>query len=304
MGQRTWATLLSFVIIATIVIFNHSTSSQKVLLASNFALYDQLKHLAPKDQKVSILVPFGQDTHTFQATPKNVAMIMDATAFFYTSKGMDQWVSKLDVLKDAKNAFDLSSSIKWIEDEHHHDEDEHNEDYAFDPHYWLDLDNQIAVTHAVADKLTELFPHEKMAIKQRLETYLLALEQLKKNYKKRLTHCQKEKLFVTHDAFAYLEQKSYFSVESVVGLAPQSQPNPARMQEIIKMLQKSDVKTIFFESFISDKIVTAIANEVGIKVDVLDTLATISASQAKQSKTYSDLMQENLQKFAKALECR
>lgn len=303
MGQRTWATLLSLLIITTLIILNSSVSSQKVLLASNFALYDQLKHLAPKDQKVAILIPFGQDAHTFQATPKSIAMIVDATAFFYTSKGMDQWVSKLKPLEDAKNIFDLSQSIHWIAEEHHHAHDDGDKDYDFDPHYWLDVDNQIKTSQAMAQKLIELFPHDKEAIKKRLKVYLLDLRRLKKAYESHLTQCQKKKLFVTHDAFAYLEQKDYFSVESVVGLSAESQPNPARMEAIIKKLQSNDVHTIFFESFISDKIAIAIANEVGIKVDVLETLATISASQAKESKSYSDLMQKNLQKFVEALEC-
>lgn len=306
MGQRIWAALLSFIVIMTVVTLNRSAASEKLLLASNFALYDQLKYLAPKDQKVAILVPFGQDSHTFQASPKNITMIVDSVAFFYTSKGMDQWVSKLDVLKTASNMIDLSASIQWIEDEghNHHHHGAEAKDHDVDPHYWFDFQNQMKTARKVSQTLIELFPVEKIAIEDRLRSYLDGLDKLKHEYEYTLKSCKKNQLFVTHDAFAYLEEKDFFRVESVVGLSPESTPNPARMEKIIENLKKSGVKTIFFENFTSDKIAVAIANEANVSVEVLDTLATISAQQAKEEMSYNDLMQKNLLKISKALECQ
>ena len=252
-----------------------------------------------------MLIPFGQDTHTFQATPKNITKIIDSKGFFYTSKGMDQWVQKLDALKSAPNTYDLSSSVSWLSGhcEHEEDEHKHEDEHAIDPHYWFSLDNQKRTTLKIASELKKLFPAKSQEIESRQKVYVKSLAALSAEYAQKLEACQQAKLFVTHDALGYLEDKKYFKVESIVGLAPQSSPNPTRMKKMIEELKASHATTIFFESFTSDKMAIAIANEVGIHVEVLDTLATITAKQANIGTSYEMLMRVNLAKFSKALVC-
>jgi zinc transport system substrate-binding protein len=310
MGQRTWATLLSLVVLLIILSLNVVQSTQKTLVASNFAIYDQLKYLAPKDQKVVMLMPFGQDSHTFSPSPKNVTMIVDSVAFFYVSQGMDRWAEKLVPLKKASHGVDLSSSVTWIEaqghdhEAEHHMEAEHEDHDAVDPHYWLATENQKATAKKIAWKLAEIFPEKKEGIMTRLDAYVATLDDLKQAYDTRLQSCKQSKLFVTHNAFSYLAKARSFHIESVVGLSPESTPNPTKMKKNIEKLKKNGVKTIFFESFSSNKIAKAIAHEVGIEIDVLDTLGTISAKDAKLKKSYSEIMFRNLDKIAKALECQ
>ncbi len=310
MGQRTWATLLSLAVLVTILVLNVTPSNKKLLLASNFAIYDQLKHIAPVDSDVAMLIPFGQDNHTFRPSPKNITQIVDAAAFFYVSKGMDQWVAKIDALKTIQNKVDLSSQIIWREAHEghdHHQEEEHDaydEAEAVDPHYWFDITNQMNSAHSIKLKLQEIFPDKQEQIEIRYIDYIKSLEDLKGRYQEALKRCQKSELFVTHDAYSYLAAQGLFHIESVVGLAPESSPNPSKMEEIIQKLGKNGVKTIFFENFFSNKIAEAIALEVGIQVDFLDTLGTISANDAKAGRSYHDIMMQNLEKMAEALECQ
>ncbi len=302
LGQRTWATILSVTILVLIL----SKSGEKVFVASNFAIYDQLKHLLPEGETASILIPFGQDSHTFQASPKNITKIIDSKEFFYTANGMDRWVQKLDVLKNSSNMHDLSSSITWLDGHDAHEEEEHDHEHeedSFDPHYWFSIDNQKATAKKIYTLLGKRFPLKKEEMAIKYQAYISGLDTLHKDYVQTLQHCEQSKLFVTHDALGYLEAKDYFSVESIVGLAPQSSPNPTRMKKIIEQLKASHATTIFFESFTSNKMAVAIANEVGVTVEVLDTLATISAKQAKENRSYETLMRVNLAKFSKALAC-
>ena len=46
-----------------------------------------------------------------------------------------------------------------------------------------------------------------------------------------------------------------------------------------------------------------IANEESLKVDTLDALGNITADEMKQHLSYKDIMQINLHKITKALEC-
>ena len=60
---------------------------------------------------------------------------------------------------------------------------------------------------------------------------------------------------------------------------------------------------IFFESFVSDKVMKSIAKDLAVRVDVLQPLGNITADEAKKHLTYEDIMRGNLVKLHKALEC-
>jgi zinc transport system substrate-binding protein len=309
LGQRFWATILSFAVLISILFLNISKTKSELLLASNFAIYDQLKHLVPDNTEVGMLIPFGQDAHGFVPTPKKVSSIIDAKHFFYVSKGMDYWIKDLPHLKESVNSTDLSGDINWIsvDSDENHDEDEHthhHDEDGVDPHYWLSIDNQMKLVPVIRDKMYTIFPTYVEVIKSKSEKYMKSLQDLKAQYNQTFTSCKERKFYVTHDAFSYLKVENNLLTHAILGISPESSPSAKAIKETITSLKESKVKTIFFESFISDKTAMAVAKELDISVDVLETLATISSKQAKNDTTYKALMLNNLHKIQKALQCR
>ena len=69
------------------------------------------------------------------------------------------------------------------------------------------------------------------------------------------------------------------------------------LQQFVKEIQKKHIKTIFFESFVSDKAIKSIAKEAKVEVDVLQPLGNITADEAKQNLSYEDIMKINLEKL-------
>jgi len=67
-------------------------------------------------------------------------------------------------------------------------------------------------------------------------------------------------------------------------------------------VKKEHIKTIFFESFVSDKVALTIAKESGAEVSSLQPLANVTQEEAK--KGYIPLMQDNLEKLSKAMLCQ
>lgn len=83
---------------------------------------------------------------------------------------------------------------------------------------------------------------------------------------------------------------------------PDSEPDPARMEEIIQLAKKKEINTIFFEELVSPKVANTIAKEIGAKTEVLNPLEGLSEEQMDAGEDYFSVMRTNLKQIKKALE--
>ena len=88
----------------------------------------------------------------------------------------------------------------------------------------------------------------------------------------------------------------------IEGLAPDSEPDPARMAEVIDFVKENNVKTIFFEELASPKVAEAIAKETGAKTEVLNPIEGLSDEELKAGEDYISVMEKNLAALKEALE--
>jgi len=142
-------------------------------------------------------------------------------------------------------------------------------------------------------------PH---ALETRAQEYINRLKMLDALYKKRLSQCRLDTIVVSHNAFGYLGARYGFHVASVTGLSPDTMPDAKTMAELSDFVEQKGIKTVFYESFVSDKMADAIAHETGVRVDVLQPLANITAKEIGAD--YFRLMNANLLKLHDAMECR
>lgn len=277
--------------------------SKHYIVVSNYALFDMAQAILPKSIEVVPLIPFGVEPHTYEPTPKSLTELMHADAFYYFSQGMDAWVTRLKTFKSLPSV-DLSSAVSWIASDHDHDKNEAHEGHhhgSVDPHYWFDINNQQKVLARFSQALIKAFPQERTSIEQKRQQYKQMLDRVAKAYQDALSGCKDHKLFVTHNAFEYLERNHDVKIVSLIGLSPEGSPNPKVFSNVIDALKGITNKVIFFESFMSDSNAKVISRQTGAKVDMLYTLATVLASEKMQG--YEFFMLKNLEKIKKALTC-
>ncbi len=278
--------------------------SKPVVALSTFALYDIAKHIAGDTLDVFMIMPPGVDAHSFEPTPKLMVKIQKSALVVYSGAGLEPWIKKFQFKSDV---IDMSKYVKLREleeDEHHHHEhDEHcSHDSSLDPHYWLDIDNMIKATQVITEAFVKILPEYKHLYYKNESAYIKMLKELDAEYKASLKECKKDTIIVNHDAFSYLAQRYGFHVEALSGLSPDAQPSAKNMAKLIEHVKEYGLKTVFFESFASDKAIKSIANEAKVKVDLLYPLGNITKEQTNA--TYQELMKINLQKISHAMECR
>ena len=111
-------------------------SGKLKVVATIFPEYDFLRQIGGDKIDLSMLVPPGSETHSFEPTPKDIKKVNEAKFFVYVGGDSDEWVSK--ILKSVDNkkqkTVKLMDMVKTVEEktvkgmtegkhEHNHDKD-------------------------------------------------------------------------------------------------------------------------------------------------------------------------------------
>jgi len=297
------------IIIVTILILAMAlvlSSSKKVvdnsdkmqITVSTFALYDVSKKLLGENANISMLIPFGVDIHSYEMTPQDRIRIQKSEFFIYSGAGLEPWTQDF---KDHKNAVDMSKYVKLRDvSDHHHGEHKHN----FDPHYWLDIDNMIAITKKLQELYRPKFSKEiAKTIDINAKNYIYSLKNIDKLYKKRLATCKRDTIVVSHNAYGYLADRYGFHVLSLTGLSPDAMPSAKNLAKLSDIIKKRGIGVLFNEPFESSRLIQSLAKETGASIEVLQPLANITENEANDMVDYKLIMNLNLQKLYYALGC-
>ncbi|MDO9207698.1 MAG: zinc ABC transporter substrate-binding protein [Sulfuricurvum sp.] len=282
------------------------SSDKPIVSVSTLTLYEAARAVAGETLQVSSIVPLGSDAHAFSPSPSHVANISKSALFIYSGAGFETWAEPLkNSLPHTVKVIDMSTHVTLIKsekgsDEHHGDHD-HGVD---DPHYWLDIDNMIRMTQAMEAEFSKLIPSNAPLYHTNAAVYITKLEQLKSDYAAGLKECKNRTLVTNHDAFGYLAHANHLKNISVIGLSSDEQPSAKTISEVITLVKKEGIKTIFFEELISDNVAQTIASESGANAKSLQPLENISEEELKSHQTYESIMRDNLTKLSEAMECR
>jgi len=285
-------------------------SIKPVVSVSTFSLFEVANAVAGDLLTVHSIVPLGSDAHMFSPNPKHVADISGGALFVYNGAGFETWAESLkNTLPKTTQVIDMSQHVALQksdghEAKHHDEHEEHHEHGAYDPHYWLDIDNMIQMTQAMDTEFSKLFPAKAPSFHANASAYIAELQKLKAEYSAGLAECKNRTLITNHDAFGYLVRANKLENISVIGLSSDEQPSAKNIADIITLVKEHGVKTIFFEEFINDNVSQTIAKETGAKVQSLQPLENISEDELKSHQTYLTIMRENLKKLREAMECR
>lgn len=274
-----------------------------------YPIQDFAMQVAGEQAEIINLVPAGMEPHDFELSVMQMQLLEDADIFVYNGAGMEPFVEKtvesltnkdLIIVEAAKDVPLLQETHSHEHEEGHgkeHDSDEGN----YDPHTWLGIENAKMEVEAIRDAFCKFDASNADLYTDNAEAYNEKLEELKQKYHNELQDVATRQIVVAHEAFGYLCKENELTQEAIEGLTADSEPDSARMKEIIDFCNQNKIKVIFFEELVSPKVANAIATEVGAKTDVLNPIEGRTAEQEEQGLTYIDLMESNLESLKKAL---
>ena len=114
---------------------------------------------------------------------------------------------------------------------------------------------------------------------------------LDKAFETGLADCASRDLVVSHQAFGYLADAYDLTQIGISGLAPEAEPSPARLREVVDLMASNGIDTIYYEPLLGPKIAQTVADETGASVAVLDPLEGLAANATGD---YVSVMTDNL----------
>lgn len=283
-------------------------NNQLIVYASFYQMADFAQKIGKDKISVTTLVPAGTEPHDWEPAAFDIVGLEKANVFIYSGAGMEGWAEK--VLASLQNesliVVEASNGIKLLEGEQHHDEDKTalkaEADLSYDPHVWLSPKNAKTMLGTIKDALAQADPANKDFYQKNCDEVLSQLDKLDQEYRTTLTPLSNKNVVVAHQAFGYLCAEYGLNQVAIEGLSPDSEPDPARMAEIIDFVKNNRVKVIFFEELISPKVAQAVADATGASTDVLNPLEGLSDEELAAGEDYFSVMDKNLKALKAALE--
>lgn len=283
------------------------SDSRPVIAVSTFPLFEAARMVAGESMEVYPIIPLGTDAHMFNPNPQTVAKISSAAFFVYNGAGFESWSENMrHSIASETIVIDMSRHVGLIRSsrEHHDEHEEHAHEGEFDPHFWLDIDNMIMVVGVFEKAFSEKYPQNAALYHENAKAYTQELRALKEEFRSKLRSCSVKTLVSNHDAFGYLAHANGFKNISVIGLSSDEQPSAKNIAQIIELVKREKINTVFFEEFINDQVAHTIAKEAGTSVQPLHPLENISEAELQSHQTYLSIMRDNLAKLETAMECR
>lgn len=273
---------------------NTANDSGKVkVMTSFYTMYDFAQKIGGEKVEITNMVPSGTEPHDWEPSAIDIRNMEDADVFIYNGAGMEHWAE--DILKSLDNSefitVEASEGVELI-----------REGKENDPHVWLDPENAKIEMEHIKDAFIEADKDNAEYYNKNYETYSRQLDGLNQEFEETLSQVTNKDIIVAHKAFGYLCKAYGLNQIASEGLMPDSEPDPARMEEIIQLAKKKEINTIFFEELVSPKVANTIAKEIGAKTEVLNPLEGLSEEQMDAGEDYFSVMRTNLKQIKKALE--
>ncbi|WP_339728782.1 zinc ABC transporter substrate-binding protein [uncultured Gimesia sp.] len=229
---------------------------------------DLVKNVGREYVTVTQIMGSGVDPHMHKASRDDVQTIMNADIVFYSGlmlEGkMTDTLIKVSRNKPVFAVTELIDKTTLLEPE---DFNGH-----YDPHVWMDVSAWSQCVAAVKDALCEVDPKHADAYQKNAAEYKTELEQLHQYGLKTMQSIPEASrtLITSHDAFNYFGRAYGLDVQGVQGISTESEAGLKRINQLVDMLVKKNIKAVFVESSVSKKNITALID--GVKAQGHDII--------------------------------
>ncbi|MEV7020168.1 metal ABC transporter substrate-binding protein [Streptomyces sp. NPDC093991] len=285
------------------------------VVASFYPMAFLAERIGGEHVHVTSLTQPGQEPHDLEISARQTAQLEESDAALYI-KGLQPSVDEAIDQSPIATKIDAAELTSLEEhdaghDEEHGDEhahgDEHGHEHAHDheggdPHIWLDPVKYAEVAEGVGEAFQKADPDHAADYRANTATLVKDLKALDEKFRTGLANRKTDVFVTTHAAFGHLAERYGLTEEAISGLDPDSEPSGARVKELQKIAKEDGVTTVFYETLVSDRAARTLADDTGLRTDVLDPVEGITDDS--RGEDYFQIMEANLTALRTALGAR
>ncbi|QFS51249.1 metal ABC transporter solute-binding protein, Zn/Mn family [Nostoc sphaeroides] len=275
-------------------------SSKPLVVATNTIACGLTKEIAGDTIDLKCLIDPGSDPHVYQPKPEDSKAIEQAKLILYGGYDFEPGLIKL-IKATSNSAPKVAVNEVAVPQPQQFDEDGKT---VTDPHVWQNAQNGIAIAQTISQELAKVVPNNAATYTSNTQKLTNEISQIDTWIKSEIATIppKQRKLVTTHDAFGYYSKAYGIPVEGALGgISTEEAPTAARVGALSKDIKKEGVPTIFAETTINPRLITAVAKEAKVKVAKEELFADGLGEKGTEGETYQGMLIANTRTIVEGL---
>lgn len=318
-----------------------SKEEQKKLkvVTTLFPYYDFTRQVAGEEVELSMVVPAGMDSHSFEPTPADILTIQEADVLICNGGALEHWLTEVLEAIDT-DSITIMTGMDFVdtvqeeivegmeEEEHNHGhiheenhghedshvhesgeihepllEDDHEIEIEYDEHIWTSPVNAMILVKEIGNTLMDADPQNQGHYQKRLEAYLEKLELLDGKFRQ-VTENEKRDTIVVGDKFPFRYLSEEYGLHyraAFSGCSTDTEPSAKTIAYLIDKMRAEEIPVIYYLELSSHRVSEIIAEETGARPLLLHSCHNVTRQEFDRGVTYLELMEQNVINLRKGL---
>ena len=283
-------------------------SERPQIVATVFPAYDFARSAAGELADVTLLLPPGAESHSYEPTPADILRVQRCDLFLYLGGESDAWVDTiLSAIEPQGDVLRMIDCVDLLEEEtvegmqggHDHEEghDHLGEVLSMDEHVWTAPRNAAAVTRIIGQRLALLDRSNGEAYAAGAEAYALELEELDRDFAA-FFDTLPDRTIVFGDRFPLLYFAEAYDLDyyaAFPGCGAQTEPSAATVAFLTRKVREEGLPAVWYIEFSNHLVADSIAEAAGVETAQFHTCHNVSRADLEAGATCLSLMRANLE---------
>lgn len=293
----------------------NSDSGEKISVVTTiFPPYDFVREIAGEKAELSMLLPPGSESHSFEPTPQDIITIQNCDIFIYVGGESDEWVeevlesmdtSKMEIitLMDCVEVVE-EKIVEGMEDEEEDPDGDGGDEPEYDEHVWTSPRNAKLIVQKIAAVMGEADSANASVYQENTDAYLSRLTQLDADFQTVVDQAVR-KTIVFGDRFPFRYFADAYGLDyfaAFPGCSTETEPSAATIAFLIDKVNDEEIPAVLYIEFSNGKIADTICETTGAKKLLLHSCHNISKDDFAAAVSYLDLMTQNVETLKEALQ--
>lgn len=302
-----------------------------------FPYYDFTRQVAGDLVDLSMVIPAGMDSHSFEPTPTDIRLIQNADVLIANGGEMEQWLVQVmdsidsdtltvvymmdyvdvveeEIVEGMEHDHDLNHDhghgenhdAEICTEDHDHslyDEDESRYEIEYDEHIWTSPVNAMKITEIIADTLKQADPLHAETYEAEKTAYLADLEELDGEFRAVCGDAIHD-IIIMGDKFPL----RYFADEyglryraAFSGCSSDTEPSAKTIAYLIDKIREENLPAVYYLELSSHRVAEIIGEETGAKPLLFHSCHNVTRREFEGGVTYLELMKQNVKNLREGL---
>jgi zinc transport system substrate-binding protein len=275
--------------------------------ATIFPPYDFVRQIAGDRVNLSMLLPPGSESHSFEPSPRDIITMQNSAIFIYVGGESDAWIDRIlqSMKTDNMRILAMMDAVEVVEEEivEGMEEEDEEEETAYDEHVWTSPRNAIMIVRAITGLLCEADTANAAWYQQNAAAYIEELERLDAAFSAVVATASRD-IFVFADRFPFRYFADAYGLQyfaAFPGCSTETEPSAATVAFLINKVRAEKIPVVFHIELSNERMADTISGETGAKKSLLHSCHNITKRDFDSGLGYLEIMRRNVENLREAL---